>query len=236
MNLRRHFRFGLKAMLIAMTLLGVSLGVYVDRCHKQREAVGQILAHGGRVIYAYEFAPDGTFIPNAGSAVRRYLVSLLGPDYVCDIGGVTLYPDATHPADGQVTCLKALPNLPRLAIWPGAKGSPSCDESAPGGLTDDGAAFVSANLRQLSVFSTTACHLSDDAVEGLLAENRGSVMQISRHPSCGGDSCVDCYYDGSDRPHLVVPKWLKQRLPARHDLEEQAEHRSARARRRTVNR
>jgi hypothetical protein len=118
--LRRRLRlphYSLRSLLLAVTLLCVALGFWVNGAERQRRAVAAVLAAGGTVQYEHEqgvaFAVAGEF-PGPD-----WLCRLLGVDYFADVIYARVPPskysrvppDVTAAAIAQVgglTSLKAL--------------------------------------------------------------------------------------------------------------------------------
>ena len=98
---RRWFQFSLRAFLILLTIAAISFGVYVDRAHRQRDAVKALTARGSMVGYDY---PRYIF-PRAGLAVleesswRDWLIEHLGRDYAANVQYVQLAVEAKKGGD-----------------------------------------------------------------------------------------------------------------------------------------
>src|SRR5690349_20428401 len=77
------FRFKLRTLLLAITALGVWMGLYVMPARRQAEAVAEVRKLGGWVLYDFEFdptVPDTSRKPNAQSRVPRWLLDRAGLD------------------------------------------------------------------------------------------------------------------------------------------------------------
>ena len=216
-TLRPWFRFSLRTSFVLLTVVGVSLGVYMDGARKQKAATDAILALGGQVGYAPQVARDRPLIAKAGLRLRGYLAAKLGPEFAWRIEAVSLYPDSAHPADEQVKLLKGLPRLKTLAVWPGDRHVSSLDMSALGGLTDRGVGTILRHLPDLRHLSVTAAQVTDAGVVRLLNTRSITSLQINRHPNAG-DHPVDFYCDKNGLPHLVISKSIRHLLPSRRDL------------------
>src|SRR4051794_24520404 len=112
----RLFRFGIRSLLIAMTIVAVALGAYVDRAQRQARASKEILKQRwGSVTYDFEYhrkIPD-----DAKSWVPAWILARTGPDLfhtvvVANIGEWA----AAQPQDGPKAAdvRRQLAALPRL--------------------------------------------------------------------------------------------------------------------------
>lgn len=93
---RRWFQFSLGGFLAALTVGGISLGVYVDRAHRQRDAVKALRDRGSLVNYDYPGFDSASGPPatNRRSAWRDWLIDRLGQDYAANVQSVTLAVEA----------------------------------------------------------------------------------------------------------------------------------------------
>ena len=82
---RRRFRYSLRTLLVVVTLVGVVLGVWVQRAERQRRAVAAMREDGGKVMYDYE-----------ESRPRAVNGDLPGPDWLCRLLGVDYFANVTH--------------------------------------------------------------------------------------------------------------------------------------------
>jgi hypothetical protein len=57
---RRWLQFGMRSLLVAITLVAIPLGVIVNRAERQRRAVERIESLGGTVWYDYQYSIDPT--------------------------------------------------------------------------------------------------------------------------------------------------------------------------------
>ena len=84
---RLWFRFGLRTLLLAMTVLCVWLGFKVNAARRQKEAVDAILKAGGTVTFSYQCVPvrgnpDALSLdPNALPTTPAWLRACLGEDF-----------------------------------------------------------------------------------------------------------------------------------------------------------
>lgn len=81
---RRWLQFSLRTLLVALTFLAILLGGWVNRAHRQREAVAAIRAAHGVVVYDYEFAPARDWLAAKSSPLGR-LSAWMGDDYLRDV-------------------------------------------------------------------------------------------------------------------------------------------------------
>jgi hypothetical protein len=118
---RRWFRFGLRSLMIALTLLCVWLGFKVNAARRQREAVQAILQAGGTVAYDYQMVPVGlpsyaeTFNidRNAVSPAPSWLRSVFGDDFFCNVIYVGFQGTG---ADFELVRLADLPSIRRIIM------------------------------------------------------------------------------------------------------------------------
>jgi hypothetical protein len=90
-NVRRRFRFGIGAMLVAVAVLCLWLSSEGDRVIRQQELVNWVEEHGGRVAYDYEFDEEGKFISNAALPGPEWARKRLGIHYLANVVGVDLF-------------------------------------------------------------------------------------------------------------------------------------------------
>lgn len=100
----QRFQFSLRALLVALTLLGVWLGIAVAPAQRQRRAVKAIEALGGSVRYDWQ-SKEGSSdpSPNGPTWLRR----LVGDDYFQSVECVYLFGSADET-------VKTIPHLKRL--------------------------------------------------------------------------------------------------------------------------
>ena len=142
-------RLSLRALMIAVLVLGGWLGWIVRGARIQREAVAAIQRGGGSVRYDWEWAtfrylPDGRLVqpmPKPGSKPPwpEWLVARLGPDYFGGVKEVVVGP--TDP-DLVMARVARLGRVASLRIAPGA------------GITDAGLRQI-RSLTSLESFSIT---------------------------------------------------------------------------------
>ena len=117
---RRWFRFSLRTLMFALTVLCVWLGVKVNAARRQREAVQAILQAGGTVFYDYQTvpvsgAPDSFNINSSATLpVPAWLRSIFGDDFFCNVIYVS-FSNGLSP-DLELDRLASLPALWRLQI------------------------------------------------------------------------------------------------------------------------
>jgi hypothetical protein len=85
----RRFRFGVRALMIFVLIIGAGIGWVVRRAQVQRDAVAAIQRAGGTI--RYDFQLQGLF-PNPSGKPRapRWLVERLGVDYFANVVYVAL--------------------------------------------------------------------------------------------------------------------------------------------------
>ena len=118
---RHWFRFGLRTLLIALSVLCVWLGFKVNAARRQREAVQAILKAGGTVAYDYQMVPvalpgyaetfniDRNAVPSAPSWLR----SVFGDDFFCNVIYVGFQGTG---ADFELVRFEDLPSIRRIII------------------------------------------------------------------------------------------------------------------------
>jgi hypothetical protein len=118
---RRWFRFGLRTLLIALTVLCVWLGFKVNAARRQHEVVQAILQAGGTVAYDYQLKPVKGFIDDdfninsdIASPVPGWLRSIFGNDFFSDVNYVDL--NGGLSPEFEINRLTDLPSLLRLNI------------------------------------------------------------------------------------------------------------------------
>ena len=113
---RRWFRFGLRTMLLALTVLCIWLGFKVNAARRQHDAVQAILQAGGTVAYDYQMVPvadtfniDRNAVPSAPSWLR----SVFGDDFFSNVIYVGFQGAG---ADFELPRLADLPSIRRIII------------------------------------------------------------------------------------------------------------------------
>lgn len=87
---RRWFQFRLRTLLIALIAVSIPLGWYLNRVRIQQQAVAEIRAAGGSVIYDWQVSDSYPTYPAWINAMTReppwprWLTSTLGDDYFYD--------------------------------------------------------------------------------------------------------------------------------------------------------
>jgi hypothetical protein len=107
-------QFSLKAMLITLTVVGISVGVLANRARRQRDAVAALIAAGGAVMYDYNFDANHVQIPDAKPAGPTWLRKIVGDHFLDDV--VFVYLGGCHPTDGDLKQLAAFEKLDWLYL------------------------------------------------------------------------------------------------------------------------
>jgi hypothetical protein len=111
---RHWLRFTLRTLLIAVTMLALSLGWRVNRANRQREVVRLIQNSGGSVKYDFEYEPGGA-TPNDASWAPRWALDLAGVDFVHHVVYVELGQRPPKGAPRQARdAIAGLPKLSRI--------------------------------------------------------------------------------------------------------------------------
>jgi hypothetical protein len=130
-SIRKHLRFGLRTLLVVVTVLALGLGWLVRRVERQRAAVAQIERSGGHVVFAHEYAhrqaqlKAGTFgrnSPQAPPPGPPWLRRWLSPHYFQQVENVYLHP--SEAGDGAAWPLSDLPGAKCLLLSGGRVGEP----------------------------------------------------------------------------------------------------------------
>jgi len=167
-------QFSLRTLLLLSVLAAVSLALWVADAKKQRAATKAVNDLGGRVTYK-----------KPPHLVPPFVVNAIGHDYFCSVDVITLYPTATSDADQQIMVLKDLPELRKLAIWPGSKRLATAPIDPPGGLTDRGVDFLLTNLPNLEHLSLLSARITQDAEQDLLERTTIESLQYQTHSAFG---------------------------------------------------
>ena len=80
----RWFRFNLRTLLVVLTLVGIGLGIQVNRASRQRRAVAAIEELHGYILYDYEIEPKGgdyNRLPDPRPPGPVWLRRVVGLDY-----------------------------------------------------------------------------------------------------------------------------------------------------------
>jgi hypothetical protein len=163
-GVRRFFQFGLRTLLIAMTVFSVWLGIYVHRVRQQKAAVKAIREYGGWVHYDFQEAPPQSlkFDAQAEPKLPAWLVQALGDDFFFDVIEVNLvYNDDSGKREDNrnisgdvLRHLQALPELRQLLLYKGQ-------------ATDEGLKFVGAQTKLERILMWDASEVTDAGVAHL---------------------------------------------------------------------
>ncbi len=122
---RRFLRFSLRALLVFMLVVCVTLGWKVEKARKQREAVAWVQECGEHVFYDYELDDARKRVPNPQPPGPKWLRELLGIDFFDDVVAVAF------DQVSDVTPLAGLTSLESLMLV----GTQVSDVSPLAGLT-----------------------------------------------------------------------------------------------------
>jgi Leucine rich repeat/Leucine Rich repeat len=107
---RRWFRFGIRALMVAVLVIAVGLGWIVGNARIQRDAVAAIRRAGGTVDYDWEWK-NGESLRDAKPFAPKWLVDSVGPDIFGHVVWVSVGQSAS-PLDlkqvGQLSRLEGL--------------------------------------------------------------------------------------------------------------------------------
>ncbi|MEX0714565.1 MAG: hypothetical protein WD278_19670, partial [Pirellulales bacterium] len=90
-------QYSISTLLLAVTILGVVLGLVTNRAERQRRAVAAIRELGATV--RYDFEPDnprGLMALGRPPAANPPVQELPGPDWLCRILGVDYFADVVY--------------------------------------------------------------------------------------------------------------------------------------------
>jgi hypothetical protein len=172
------FRFRLRTLLIAVTLLSVWLGFHVRRTERQRTSAAAIKEFGGWIRYDFQF-PSGEFNhddfdPKARSPIPIWLLDRLGFDFFHDVVQVNLNysedggtrEENHNPSDGALAHLEGFPNL-RILLLSDTQAS-------------DSSLRYLAGLKKLErLYMWDVSHVSDDGVAHLRRLNNLRYIHLS---------------------------------------------------------
>jgi hypothetical protein len=121
---RRWFRFSLRSMLVAVTLLCVWLGVIANRANQQRRAVERLTSHNGdgawwSLSYDYQTDEHGSTAlpvnaPRPSPPGPKWLRELIGIDYFVTFVGADMY--VKSAGDDSIAALEDFPQLCSLDV------------------------------------------------------------------------------------------------------------------------
>lgn len=111
-------RFNLRALLLAVTVFAVWLGLHMQRTRTQERAVREIHAHHGWVAYDYQFSKRG-FEPDIESPIPAWLRLRLGDDFFHSVRevGFRLQGDEQNVVLPLDSLLAGVPDTKRLRLW-----------------------------------------------------------------------------------------------------------------------
>lgn len=116
-----RFRFGLATLLIVLTVCCVAFGVYMNRVHRQQQAVAQIESWDNGVVF-YDFHPsewNGFFSGGFGQFrhepefEKHWLAEYAGDDFVHNVVRVRINPQMV---DEAIPVLRMLPGLVEIEV------------------------------------------------------------------------------------------------------------------------
>src|SRR5690242_160777 len=110
----RWFRFSLKTLLLAVTILCVWLGSKVHDARRQRRAVEILEKAGAHIWFDYQEIPDG-FTTNSAPAGPVWLREFLGDEFFRDVVSVGVANSSISQGDFEE--IANLPGLKGLMLW-----------------------------------------------------------------------------------------------------------------------
>jgi hypothetical protein len=104
-------RFSLRALLVLITVGGITLGVFVHRAERQRKAIAWLKEHHGRVIYAH--TPSGFPPKSEANPGPQWLIDIVGEHYFFRPESVTL---RNLQGDEDLSPLNSLPTVAHVSL------------------------------------------------------------------------------------------------------------------------
>jgi internalin A len=96
---RRRFGLSLRVLMVVVLVLGGGFGWLAYRARVQRQAVAAIEAAGGTVFYDWDYVNGKSIPPASRRPWPRWLLDLVGPDYLGSVTWVHLHGSAGAKAD-----------------------------------------------------------------------------------------------------------------------------------------
>lgn len=152
---RRRLQFGLRTLLVLVTVFGVWFGIYMHRVRRQKDAVQAIREFGGWVCYDFQEtsrAGSSFFDAKAEPSVPKWLLSHLGEDFFFNVVACNFDPGdniAPNARRAPLYVLEAFPALRELYLKDGQ-------------ATDDGLRII-GTLKHLRILYLWACPDVTDA-------------------------------------------------------------------------
>jgi len=163
---RRWFQFGLRGLLIVMTIFVFWLGSNANRAHQQRVAVARVLKLGGFVQYEYQAYRDsqGRFISDSSetSSYPDWLLRLLGPDHLHNVTLVGL--ENSNVADEDLRLFSKVSSIEILDL----SGT---------NVSSDGLRHIKS-LPKLRFLSLARTNVDDRGVEQLRFHTRLNMLAL----------------------------------------------------------
>lgn len=169
---RPRIRFSLAALLVAVTVLCLWLGVIADKAHKQRRAVEAVLRMDGGVMFDYQFQPHGDitgeFDLNAMPPGPTWARKMFGDDYFRNVVGLTI---VGRERASDTAALDAICAVRRLKLIFAQRMA----------LSEMDLAQLSA-LPKLEVLSLGGASLTDDSLRRFVVAPRLKALILAQTP------------------------------------------------------
>ena len=107
---RRWLQFSLASLLLVMTVLGLSLGLWTDSARRQEQAAEALRQKGWRIVYHHEMESPAKPVPPGPAWVREWL----GIDYVDYVEAVGFEGDTI--TDDDLATLRHFPRLTSVYV------------------------------------------------------------------------------------------------------------------------
>ena len=176
---RSLVQFRLATLLIAITLVGVWLGVWTDRANRQKRALAAIAAARGEVHFAHEFDAADHGIPDAQPPGPKWLRQMIGDDYLQRVAVVYLA-DTEYYGDLKAFGLSQINNevLRSFESLPDVEVIQLMHTRA---ITDAGLSHL-RSLKKLQALYLHDCHVTGTGCAQLAALPNLKVLDLSRNP------------------------------------------------------
>jgi len=102
--IRQRFRYTLRQLLIAITVIAVFVGFFSQslwQARKQQQVVATVIRSGGSVTYESDDSGGGWFQTDSGIVLPSWLQSVLGEDVFKNVALVSLHGSSVRDSDLQ---------------------------------------------------------------------------------------------------------------------------------------
>jgi hypothetical protein len=193
---RLRFRFGMRTLLLVLTLAAVWLGLTMQAVRTQRAAVAQLQAANGSLLYDYQSNGVASWSRTAQPLGPQWLRRLIGPEYFDKPVLASVTPHVR--SDDWVQAVNNLPTLKRLHLSGGNVTDESIQRMTPSSalselhvryaqLSAEGVASLEKfpNLRRLDLSGPA---VTDEVVARLVA--LPSLVDLGLENTAASDASV----------------------------------------------